>query len=255
MPTPRLSVVIPVYNEVGTICQLLDKVAACRLDIPKEIIVVNDGSKDESPQLIQDWIETRTLHGEDTITLYNQANGGKGSAVRAGIERSTGDVLIIQDADLEYDPVDYAACIAPILSGKAHVVYGSRELRRQHKRHSSVMFYAGGKLVTVWMNLLFFSHMTDEPTCYKTFDGPLIRAMSFETDGFEWEPEITARLLRLGYDIAEVPIHYYPRATTEGKKIKWTDGVTALRVALAWRFRSLAPDRARLAAAGIVPPR
>lgn len=252
---PTLSVVIPVYNEEATITTLLDRVAASGCRLPLELIIVNDGSTDASPGLIAHWIAAGRLRPGDTARSLSQANAGKGAAVRAGIAASTGDILIIQDADLEYHPSEYDDCLRPILDGQVQVCYGSRILRQQNKRHSSALFYLGGRLVSIWMNLLFGSSLTDEPTCYKTFDGPLIRALLFDGDGFEWEPEITAKLLRLGYRIAEVPITYTPRGTTEGKKIKAKDGLIALATALRWRFADIRAERAKLIAAGITPPR
>lgn len=254
LPPRTLSVVIPMYNEQATICQLLDRVATASIvGVSKEILIVNDGSRDDSRLLVQQWIETRKLHPGDTIRVLDQANAGKGAAVRTGIQASTGDVLIIQDADLEYDPQDYEACIVPILAGRTAVLYGSRELSGRNRRHSGVSFYLGGKLVTAWMNLLFGSRMTDEPTCYKTFSGPLIRALPFSSKGFEWEPEVTAKLLRLGYHIAEVPIQYYPRGIEEGKKIKWRDGWKALYTAWKWRWAAIEHERRALAVAQVPP--
>jgi len=244
-----LSVLIPAYNEERTIAALLDKVAAVRIDgIAKEIIVVNDGSTDRTRALIDEWRTSHTLAAGDRLLVLDKPNGGKGSAVRRALESSTGDVVIVQDADLEYDPNDYAKCIEPILAGRAKVVYGSRRQQNQSEGHSSLAFYLGGVAVTQCFNLLYGSALTDEPTCYKTFDGPLIRALSWSGNRFEWEPEITARLLRLGYDIAEVPIRYIPRRFSEGKKISWRDGVQAITLSFAWRFRPLGRDRAKLSA-------
>jgi len=234
-----LSIIIPVYNEEKTVCEVLDRVAQVPLSVAKEIIIVNDGSTDHSPERIRAWAAVRSDSSRLRIVVVEKSNGGKGSAVRAGIAVSTGDVVIIQDADLEYDPSDFQKCIDPILTGGARVVYGSRERSRRKHPHSSAAFYLGGLLVTRWMNLLYGAHMTDEPTCYKTFDGPLIRALPFEGDSFDWEPEVTAKLLRLGYEIVEVPINYVPRKVHEGKKLKWRDGLRAIWVALVWRFRSI----------------
>jgi dolichol-phosphate mannosyltransferase len=242
-----LSIVIPVYNEEETLVELLELVRNTPVSVPREIIVVNDGSTDRSPELLAEWIASVPDDGEVTAVMVSKENGGKGSAVRAGIEVSKGDVVIIQDADMEYDPNDYQRCIDPILSGEYKVVYGSRERFSENRMHSSIAFYAGGLLVTYWMNLIFGSSMTDEPTCYKTFDGDLIRALLFEGDAFDWEPEITAKLLRLGYHIHEVPISYMPRGIEEGKKITWGDGVEALTTALKWRLLPLGKERAKLA--------
>lgn len=230
-----LSVIIPVYNEEATVVELLEKVRNVPLPFNREIIVVNDGSTDSSPRLIREWAEKHKDAPQIRIISIDQENGGKGSAVRSGIQASAGDVVIIQDADLEYDPGDYPACALPVMEGRSAVVYGSRELKRE-REFSHKRFFLGGLLVTNWMNMLYGSEMTDEPTCYKTFDGDLIRALSFESDGFEWEPEISAKLLRLGFGIDEVPVNYNPRKLDEGKKIRWTDGVKALWTALKWRF-------------------
>lgn len=244
MEPKTLSVIIPVYNEQETVRELLDMVLAAPLSCAKQIVVVNDGSTDASPEIIRAWIAANGL--EDHAIFIDKPNGGKGSAVRAGIERSTGDVVIIQDADLEYDPRDYQQCVDPILKGECKVVYGSRELSNRNRIHSAPSFYLGGLAVTYWINLLFGSDLTDEPTCYKTFDGPLIRKLLFQGDKFEWEPEITAKLLRLGYQIKEVTVSYHPRGVEEGKKISWKDGVSALWQSTLWRFRSIAAERAKL---------
>lgn len=249
MAEPTLSVIIPVYNEAATIGTLLDRVAAVALPgVRKELVVVNDGSTDDSRRLIDEWAVAHPLPDGDRLVTFDKPNGGKGSAVRAGIERSTGEVVIVQDADLEYDPNDYRQCIEPILAGRAKVVYGSRERFTANRSHSSWAFYMGGLSVTYWFNLLYGASLTDEPTCYKTFDGPLIRALLFEGDHFEWEPELTGKLLRLGFEIHEAPISYRPRRVAEGKKISWRDGVEALWVGLCWRVRPLGRVRERLAA-------
>ncbi len=248
MAGKTLSVIIPVYNEKETLATLLDRVAAVDLgEVRKEIVIVDDGSTDGSAAIMDGWRDAFGEDGEDRVVIVHKVNGGKGDAVRAGIGVSTGDVVIVQDADLEYDPEDYRQCIAPILEGRAKVVYGSRERFTRNRAHSSWAFYIGGLVVTYWMNLLYGSSMTDEPTCYKTFDGELIRRLLFEGNAFDWEPELTAKLLRLGYEIHEAPIAYHPRRVTEGKKISWKDGLEALRVALVWRFRPLGAVRSRLA--------
>lgn len=243
-----LSIVIPVYNECETLVELLGRVLRAPLSLEREILIVNDGSTDESASLAQGWVEGLPAEDAACVVLLDKPNGGKGSAVRMGIEHSRGDVVIIQDADLEYNPADYQACVAEIIAGRELVVYGSRERFSENRLHSSLSFYAGGLAVTYWMNLLYGSSMTDEPTCYKTFHGPLIRALSFQGNQFEWEPEVTAKLLRLGIHIHEVPISYMPRKVNEGKKINWRDGVQALTEAFYWRFMPMAQVRKRLLA-------
>ena len=245
----KLTIIIPVYNEEGTVTLLLDKVKACNLSIGKELIIVNDGSTDGSTKLIKQWCESNSDSSGFEVKFINKENGGKGSAVREALRCSTGDLVIIQDADLEYDPEDYQLCIEPILKGDAIVVYGSRELKSNAKRvYSSPLFLLGGLLVSHWMNLLYGSRLTDEPTCYKCFDGNLIRSIPFKGEKFEWEPEVTAKILRLGIKIQEVPISYHPRRVNEGKKIKWSDGVLALWVAFVWRFASIKDLRDELSA-------
>ncbi|MDP6451325.1 MAG: glycosyltransferase family 2 protein, partial [Lentisphaeria bacterium] len=177
MADKMLSIVIPLYNEEATITELLDRVLAVDLPIDREIIIVNDGSTDDSRGLVEAWQARLPADTGVMVRVIDKPNGGKGSAVRAGIAVSSGDVVIIQDADLEYDPQDYRQCIEPILAGRASVVYGSRERLPENRMHSSLAFYAGGLAVTCWMNLLYGASMTDEPTCYKTFDGPLIRTL------------------------------------------------------------------------------
>lgn len=233
----QLSVVIPVYNEEHTIHRILDLVnGVSPSGVTLEIIIVNDGSTDGTSDQVRDWIQAHENTPERSYQLKEKANGGKGSAVREGISCSHGNLVIVQDADLEYDPKDYAACIAPILNGSAQVVYGSREDANRNRLYSSPCFYLGGLLLTFWMDLLFHAQMTDEPTCYKTFDGDLIRSLPFDGDHFDWEPEVTAKLLRLGIPIHEVSVSYYPRSLSEGKKIRWQDGIQGLWVALKWRF-------------------
>lgn len=251
IPVPArktLSIIIPVYNEEKTISLILDKIRDAGLALNKEIIIVNDGSRDASPALIEKWIADNPDNDSfKTIYLY-KVNGGKGSAVRYGIENSTGDVVIIQDADLEYSPADYGKCVEPIIKGEVKVVYGSRELYNHNRVYSSPFFYLGGLALTYWINILYGSDLTDEPTCYKTFDGNLIRTLLFKGDKFDWEPEITAKLLRLGYKIKEVTVNYTPRKVSEGKKIKWHDGVSGLWEAFYWKFASIKTEKKKLSA-------
>lgn len=244
MQQKKISVIIPLYNEERTIIKLLEKVSSVELGIRKEIVIVNDGSTDSSGSLIKTWI-AYSKNDSDFVYLEKE-NGGKGSAVRHGIKKSTGDVVIIQDADLEYNPEDYRQCIQPILDGSEKVVYGSRELSAG-KRHYSYLFYLlGGYIVTNWINFLFGSTLTDEPTCYKAFAGDLIRNLDFKGNAFDWEPEVTCKLFKLGYNIKEVGITYTPRTREEGKKIKPSDGFQALWITLLWRFMSVRKDIKKL---------
>jgi glycosyltransferase involved in cell wall biosynthesis len=169
------------------------------------------------------------------VKVITKDNGGKGTAVRRGIDESTGEYVIIQDADLEYEPADYPGLLEPMLRGEADVVYGSRILGPD--KGGAPMFYLGGRVVTLATNLLYFCWITDEPTCYKLFRGDLIRSIPLECKGFEFCPEVTAKVLKRGHRIVDVPIRYHPRSVAEGKKIRAKDGLIALWELLKWRFR------------------
>jgi dolichol-phosphate mannosyltransferase len=243
-----LSIIIPVFNEETLVCDLLDRVLAVRLidEIQKEIIVVDDGSSDDTHENIIKFIKSRPTSGIRLLT--HARNCGKGAAVRTGFEAAKGDILIIQDADLEYDPEDIREVIQPIMASESKVVYGSRILREKElgrsgicglitgkHPHSYVMAYLGGVAITKWTNLLSGSRLTDEPTCYKCFHRDALRGIHIESDDFAWEPEITMKVLKSGFQILEVPVSYHPRKLSEGKKINWQDGVKALWAV--WRFR------------------
>lgn len=230
-----LSVVIPCYNERHTLLTLLRQVQ--QVDIAKEIIIVDDGSTDGTRELLAELIDGTP----GVIVLFHNGNRGKGAAVRTGLAQATGQIVIIQDADLEYDPEEYHAVIAPILTGTAQVVYGSRNLRRNH--YSYRAFYWGGRLVTLVANLLYGAKLTDEATCYKAFARPVIQGLELESTGFEFCPEVTAKLLRSGYTIHEVPISYHARPREEGKKIRARDGFLAIWTLLRYRFTFLSPWR------------
>jgi dolichol-phosphate mannosyltransferase len=230
-----LSVVIPAYNEEATLASVLNKVAAVKLSLNMEIIIVDDGSKDRTADVAREWAAGASTD-RITVKVVSKKNGGKGTAVRRGIEESTGEYVIIQDADLEYDPNDYPKLLEPILAGDAQVVYGSRITGPD--KPGSLKFYFGGRLVTITTNLLYWSSLTDEPTCYKLFKGDLIRSIPLTCTGFEFCPEVTAKVLKRGLRIAEVPIRYFPRSIAEGKKIRSWDGVLALWELLKWRFKT-----------------
>lgn len=225
-----LSVIIPCYNESATIVELLRRVEAADIgEVGKQIIVVDDGSTDGTRALLDAFAARHTV-------VLQPANAGKGAAIRRGLEEVRGDIVIIQDADLEYNPDNYAALIAPILEGRSRVVYGSRERNANNRLHSGLGFYAGGKFLSALTNLLYGSQITDEPTCYKVFDAALLRGIPLTCTRFEFCPEVTAKVLRRGFDIVEVPIDYFPRKKHEGKKINWRDGVEAIWTLLRWRF-------------------
>jgi dolichol-phosphate mannosyltransferase len=237
-----LSIVIPAYNEGAFIGTLLEKVAAVRTEqigFEKEIIVVDDGSRDNTAEV------ARSHPG---VLCFTQVpNQGKGKAVQRGIREATGDYILIQDADLEYDPNDYLAMLAALHDTEADVVYGSRTLG-QWAGHSRWTLFPGkhanqgkgpwlaGVLLTLWTALIYGSWITDTLTAYKLYPGPVVKAMKLRTSGFETDHEITAKLIRLGKRITEVPIAYYPRSKEEGKKIKPSDGLIAVWTLLRFRF-------------------
>ncbi len=226
-----LSIIIPCFNERATLPELLRRVEAAALPdgTQKEVVVVDDGSTDGTRDLVA------ALPPDRFVVVLQPSNGGKGAAVRAGIGKSTGDIVLIQDADLEYDPSEYAALIAPLLRGEADVVYGSRFLNASPRSPWS-LFQIGTTIVTKATNLLYGASLTDEPTCYKVFRGGLIRSLPLRCTGFEFCPEVTAKVLRRGIRIAEVPISYTPRSIKDGKKIKFRDGFVALYTLLRERF-------------------
>ncbi len=227
-----LSVVMPAYNEMATIDEILDRVA--RVPIEKEIIVVDDGSTDGTrerlAELESSWDRETYPHARLRVILQPQ-NGGKGSALRAGFAAAEGEVTIVQDADLEYDPADYPKVVGPILEGRAEVVYGTRfpRLGLRELRSWHVM---GNKLLTWSSNLLTGLRLTDMETCYKAIRTDLLRSLDLREDRFGFEPEVTAQLARRGVRPLEVPITYRGRSWDEGKKIGWRDGVEAYRVML-----------------------
>ncbi len=229
MPTltdPLLSVVMPVYNERTTIDEIIRRVLAVPLRI--ELIVVDDGSRDGTGAILD------ALQQELKFTLLRQQNAGKGAALRRGFAAVTGDIVVIQDADLEYSPEEFPQLIDLICQGKADVVYGSRFLGR----HRAFMFahYMGNKFVTFATNVLYNTMLTDMETCYKAMRVEVLRSMTLRSSGFGIEPEITAKIFKRGYRVYEVPITYAGRGYQEGKKITWRAGFTALWVLLKYRF-------------------
>jgi len=226
-----LSILIPAYNEDQTICAILEKIknVCFPSNVAKEIIVIDDCSVDNTALKVEEFIN----HYPDLPVSYIKLdkNRGKGYAVRTGIQKAKGDIIIIQDADLEYDPEDYAVLLPHILSGDYKVVYGSRILNKENN-YSYKSFYWGGRLVSLVVGLLFSQKLTDEPTCYKMFDAALLKSIPLTCDGFGFCPEVTAKVLNAGHKIEEVPIRYYPRSVKEGKKIKWQDGIQAIWILL-----------------------
>ncbi|MDR1990447.1 MAG: glycosyltransferase family 2 protein [Acidobacteriaceae bacterium] len=223
---PLLSVVMPVYNERNTVEEIIRRVLAVPLRI--QLIVVNDGSQDGSKEILD------RLQAELQFTLVHQTNAGKGAALRRGFEDVSGDVMVIQDADLEYSPEEYLELIELIVKGHADVVYGSRFLGR----HRVFMFthYLGNRVVTLATNILYNTMLTDMETCYKMMRVEVLRSFTLQSSGFAIEPEITAKIFKRGYRVYEIPITYAGRNYDEGKKITWTAGFSALWVLLKYRF-------------------
>jgi glycosyltransferase involved in cell wall biosynthesis len=222
----KLSIIIPAYNEEKTILEIVRRVKEQEIPIKKEIIVVDDGSRDKTYKL---------LRGVKGIRLLrHNKNKGKGTAIRTALKEATGDIILIQDADLELSPEDYPALLKPILEGKAEVVYGSRELNK--KVHSKSIHYFGGQLITKVANLLYGINITDEPNGYKIFKADLIKRLNLKCQRFEFCPEVTAKIAKLGIKIYEVPVRYNPRTVKEGKKIKLKDAVQAILTLIKYRF-------------------
>jgi glycosyltransferase involved in cell wall biosynthesis len=228
-----LSVLIPVYNEARTLERLLDAVEE-RPEV-SELVIVDDGSTDGTPEILGN----RDFKVRAQV-IRHERNRGKGAALRTAIAAATGDVALVQDADLEYDPAEFPLLLAPIERGRAEVVYGSRSFAA-HSAYS-FWFVIGNKLVTLWTNVLFNSYLSDMETCYKLMPLSVWRSLDLQSDGFDIEPEITAKLLKSGHRIYEVPISYAARGRVEGKKLTWRDGVMAL-----WTLARIrvVPGRAR----------
>ncbi len=225
----KISVIIPVYNEEATIQEIISRVQASQYD--KEIIIINDGSTDKTIEELK-IIEQRH---ENIKVLHHERNMGKGSALRTGFKSITGDIVIIQDADLEYDPKEYPALLEPILDGRADVVYGSRFLGGPHR----VLFFwhsVGNKFLTLISNALSNLTLTDMETCYKVFRSKILKDFTFRSNRFGFEPEFTVKIAKKNYRIYEVPISYSGRTYAEGKKITWKDGFMAIFYIIWFRF-------------------
>ena len=224
----KLSVIIPVYNEASTVEQIVDKVMSSTIE--KELIIVDDGSTDGTAEILKNRIE-----GRQGVRIFrHERNRGKGAAVRTAQQHVTGDFAIIQDADLEYDPSDYQKLLEPIMAGKADVVYGSRFLGT----HRAFLYWhmLGNKLLTFITNLLYNTILTDMETCYKVFRSDVFKKITIRSDRFEFEPEVTAKVFKMGCKVFEVPITYAGRDYREGKKITWRDAFGAIWTLIRFRF-------------------
>ena len=240
----KLSVIMPVYNERGTIAEILRRVRAVRLRVPvgygpengsvvefeREIVIVDDGSTDSTREFL------RTLEGEpDVVVVLHERNQGKGAAVRTGLQRASGDVMVIQDADLEYDPRDYPALLKPIVEGCSQVVYGSR-FRGGPTKTMFFWHMVGNTFLTLVTNILYNTILSDMETGYKVLTRQVALQLDLRSPGWGFDPEITAQILKRGYRIYEVPISYTGREFEEGKKISWRDGLTVLWTLLKCRL-------------------
>lgn len=231
-PFRKISVLVPVFNEVRFIRALLDKLEAvdfCGLE--REIIIVDDGSTDGTLAILRELEATGRYK-----VVYHQSNRGKGAALRTAIEHATGDLIAIQDADLEYNPADYPPLIEVILRGEADVVYGSRFHGNTRRETFQWTHYLGNKLLTFVTNLLYGTGLTDMETCYKVFRADVIKPIPIRSDRFDFEPEITAKVLKAGHRLKELPISYNGRNFHEGKKITWRDGLAAIQTLIKYRF-------------------
>lgn len=271
----KLSVIIPVFNERATIEEIVRRVRAVDLRVyvnggvrgyekvtagknadeknggsnggagalhngeivlDREIVLVDDGSSDGTREILSSWRDAQAQgENSDLQIIFHAENGGKGAALRTGFEKATGDILVVQDADLEYDPRDYVKLLAPLLEGRAPVIYGSRFLGGPRSA-MSLTHTLGNKMLTIMTNILYGTSLSDMETCYKCFRRDVITGMTLHSRRFEIEPELTAKILKRGYDIFEVPITYNGRAFHEGKKISWRDGFSAVWTITKYRF-------------------
>ena len=217
---------IPVHNELHTIREALRRVQ--EVDLEKEIIVVDDHSSDGTREILS------KIADDEVRVIYHDQNTGKGAAIRTALQYVTGDIVIIQDGDLEYNPADYHKLIEPIVAGRASVVYGSRFLGEI--ANMQFLNYIANKILALTASLLFFNWITDEGTCYKVFKADVLKSLELKCTGFDFCPEVTAKVLKRGYKIVEVPISYHGRSTDEGKKIRWQDGLKAFLTLIKYRL-------------------
>lgn len=224
----KLSVVMPAYNERNTVVESIRRVREVDLPLEREIVVIDDGSTDGTPEIL-DQLE------DSTVRVFHQdRNQGKGAAIRRGFAEATGDIVVVQDADLEYDPRDWVAMLRPMLEGQSRVVYGSRFTGE--RRNMLFWHWVGNRFLSLVTNVLYNTTVSDMETCYKMLDADVLKSLRLTANRFDIEPEITAKVLRLGERIWEVPISYAGREAQEGKKISWIDGFPALWTLIKCRF-------------------
>lgn len=224
----KVSIVIPIYNEKKTLEEIVARVeGAPVLGLDKEIVLIDDSSTDGTRDIL------KIMEARHRV-IYHQNNQGKGAALRTGFKEATGDIILIQDADFEYDPQEFPKLLRPILDGRADIVYGSRNL--QHNPRFRKSYYWGSIIISKFTNLFYGCRLTDVYTCYKAFKAPILKQMKLESNGFDIEEELTAKALKNGHKIIEVPINYHPRNIQDGKKIRPKDGLIALWKIIKYRF-------------------
>ncbi len=228
-----LSVIVPVYNERTTVAEIVRRIRAVDIPLSLEVIAVDDGLTDGTDKVLA------ALTDSTVRVLVHPVNQGKGAAIRTGLAAARGDLVLIQDADLEYDPDDWPKLLEPILKGKARVVYGSRFTGE--RKNMLPLHWIGNRFLSLVTNVLYSSTLSDMETCYKLFDRRVLEGITVQSDRFDFEPEITAKVLRRGHRIYEVPISYAGREMVDGKKITWRDGLGALRALIRFRFTRLDP--------------
>ena len=222
---------MPAFNEINTIAKIIERVRAVK--IPKEIIIVDDGSTDGTKEYLT---KLKKQNIPKIKIFFHNKNYGKGHAIRTGIKHAEGKIIIIQDTDLELNPKEYYKLIKPIQDKKTRVVYGSRFLVRDKKPSIFNKYYFGNRIVTMLSNFLYDAKITDEPICYKVFDADILKSLNLKCEGFEFCPEVTAKIRKKGYKIYEIPVSYNPRSVKEGKKLTWQDGVKAISTLIKYRF-------------------